>query len=51
MIVASTRWSMMHDLAILIIDGHLGVNTKKVSDADLEITIKKVLELELADNL
>jgi len=41
---------MMHGLAILIIDGHLGANTKEVLDADLETTIKKVLELELADN-
>lgn len=50
LIVASTRWSLMHGLATLIIDGRLGAMTEKVPDADLEILVEKVLELGLPTN-
>ena len=47
LIAASARWSLMHGLATLIVDGRLGAMTEKVPDADLEVLVEKVLELGL----
>lgn len=49
LIVASTRWSLMHGLATLIIDGRLGAMTEKVPGADLEQLIVEVLARGLLD--
>jgi len=45
LIFASTRWSLMHGLATLIIDGRLGAMTDKVPNADLDVLVEKVLDL------
>ncbi|MGV1753528.1 TetR/AcrR family transcriptional regulator [Agrobacterium sp. CG674] len=43
LILASTRWSLMHGLATLIIDGRLAAMTQSVPGADLEKLIGQVL--------
>ncbi|MGV1872668.1 TetR/AcrR family transcriptional regulator [Agrobacterium rosae] len=43
LIVASTRWSLMHGLATLIIDGRLAAMAQSVPGADLEQLIGQVL--------
>ncbi|GAK73247.1 TetR/AcrR family transcriptional regulator [Agrobacterium rubi] len=49
LIVASTRWSLMHGLATLIIDGRLAAMTQSVPGADLEELIGQVLFRGLID--
>ena len=49
LIVASTRWSLMHGLATLIIDGRLAAMAQSVPGADLEQLIGKVLSRGLVD--
>jgi len=49
LIVASTRWSLMHGLATLIIDGRLEAMAHSVPGADLEQLIGKVLSRGLVD--
>lgn len=49
LIVASTRWSLMHGLATLIIDGRLAAMTQSVPGADLEELIGNVLARGLRD--
>lgn len=49
LIVASTRWSLMHGLATLLIDGRLAGMTHKVPGADLEELVAAVLANGLAE--
>ncbi|QND16879.1 TetR/AcrR family transcriptional regulator (plasmid) [Rhizobium leguminosarum bv. trifolii] len=49
LIVASTRWSLMHGLATLIIDGRLEAMAHSIPGADLEQLIGKVLSRGLVD--
>jgi AcrR family transcriptional regulator len=41
--VASTRWSLVHGLAMLVIDGRLGAMADMVEEADLERLVEEVL--------
>ncbi|MBZ5761623.1 MULTISPECIES: TetR/AcrR family transcriptional regulator [Rhizobium] len=43
LVLASTRWSLMHGLATLLIDGRLGAMAEKTPDADLERLIEAVI--------
>lgn len=49
LIIASTRWSLMHGLATLIIDGRLAAMSQSVPGADLEELIGQVLSRGLID--
>lgn len=49
LIVASTRWSLMHGLATLIIDGRLEAMSQSVPGANLEDLIGQVLSRGLID--
>ena len=48
LILASTRWSLMHGLASLVIDGRLGAMVDKAGDGNLDLLIEKVLLTGLA---
>ncbi|WFR96157.1 TetR/AcrR family transcriptional regulator [Rhizobium tumorigenes] len=43
LVLASTRWSLMHGLATLLIDGRLGAMAEKTPDADLERLVEAVI--------
>ncbi|MBO9097735.1 MULTISPECIES: TetR/AcrR family transcriptional regulator [unclassified Rhizobium] len=43
LVLASTRWSLMHGLATLLIDGRLGAMAEKTPDADLKRLIEAVI--------
>lgn len=49
LVLASTRWSLMHGLATLIIDGRLAAMAQSVPGADLEELIGQVLSRGLID--
>ncbi|MCM2292118.1 TetR/AcrR family transcriptional regulator [Allorhizobium sp. BGMRC 0089] len=49
LIVASTRWSLMHGLATLLIDGPLVGIASKFEGAELETLIDQVLERGLSE--
>jgi AcrR family transcriptional regulator len=43
LVVAMSRWSLVHGLSTLLIDGRLGPMTAKVPGADIETLIEQVL--------
>ncbi len=47
LVLASTRWSLMHGLATLLIDGRLGAMAEKTPGADLEKLIEAVIRTGL----
>lgn len=49
LVVASARWSLMHGLATLIIDGRLAAMSQSLPGADLEELIGQVLSRGLID--
>lgn len=47
LVLASTRWSLIHGLATLLIDGRLGAMADKTTDADLEKLVEAVIRTGL----
>jgi len=43
LVVAMSRWSLVHGLSTLLIDGRLGAFADKVPGADIEVLIEQVL--------
>jgi AcrR family transcriptional regulator len=47
LIAATTRWSLLHGLSMLLVDGRLGAMAEKVPGADIEKLIDAVLTIGL----
>jgi AcrR family transcriptional regulator len=43
LVVAMSRWSLVHGLSSLLVDGRLGPLASKLPDADIEVLIEQVL--------